>query len=125
MIKHMNIEPCDKYDEKKGKFWIVINNGEKGYYSDNIWKEIYKHWPDTLTLETLNFAEYDKTNAVGIFACYINSFVAEGWEVKSDFDYSEFKETGEKYVYGMSIKFKISKENKEKLVKNIAIQTAQ
>src|SRR5687768_5798992 len=121
MIKHMNIESCDKYDrqEKNKKFYISFTTTTTigGYYTDNIWEEIYKHQPDTITLETLNFAESDKINAVGIFASYVNSLIAEGWELVSDYT----EDNGEKWVDGMSLKFKISKENKKKMIERVCL----
>jgi hypothetical protein len=125
MIKHLTIEPTDKYDrrEQQGKkFYVYLsgggggedgdNNVDIGYFTDNIWTEIYTHMPDTITLDTMNFVE-----GVEIFACYINSLVGEGYELISH-DHED-EETGERYVFGMSVRFKISKDNKAKLLKEL------
>lgn len=95
---------CDKYDQQDygSKYYTFIDKRRPIEYTDNPFPLIHK--ADKVEIDTLYF----KANEL---ACIVNSLISEGYEIY----YKPYKEDGEQWVFGNSLFFKISKENKAKL----------
>lgn len=113
MTAWIQINACDKFDkeEQKKDYYITFSrNKRKIVFTNQIFTEIYKHFPNKIIIDTDNF------KAV-FLALYTNTLVAEGYTLvcKPSIERDIHGKIAERSVWGHTLEFVISKEKKAKL----------